>query len=130
NHIGFNLQVIINKLGSIGVVGQNAAHPGGGEKHIIGALLLEKIKYSSLIAQVQLGRTTQHKMLVASFLQPAQYSATYHAPVTGYVNFIRKTHEIFVESTKDEALKNSGYHFPPFPGSCLPADNAAASPAD
>ena len=52
NDIGFYHQIVVDKLGGEGIVGQYAAHFGGGEKDIFGFFLLEKVLHFILPTQV------------------------------------------------------------------------------
>lgn len=55
DHIRLDGQVLLDEFRRVAVVGDNPAHLGGGQKHIIRFLGLEKRPYGLLLGQIQLG---------------------------------------------------------------------------
>ena len=52
NGIALNQQVVGQKIGSVRIIGPNAAHFDGGQQHVLWLLLGKKVRHGSLVAQV------------------------------------------------------------------------------
>ena len=50
--IGFDHQVVVNKLRRVGGIGSDSAHPGRSQEDVLGALPAEKVDHRGLIPQV------------------------------------------------------------------------------
>jgi hypothetical protein len=69
DHIGLNLQVVADKVGRIGVVGVNAAHPGRGQKDKLRALLGKKCVHRLRLLQIQIGVGAKEEISETAALQ-------------------------------------------------------------
>lgn len=60
------LEILVDEVGSIGVVGQNASYVGGGEDYCFGLLGIEEFFYGSGIKKVELCVGAPHEVGVAA----------------------------------------------------------------
>ena len=85
--IGLNGQVAVNKIGRIGVVGQDAADLGGSHKHIVRLGIFKKGFGIGLAGQVELGMGAGDKVGIAIGLEFAEDGGTGEASVAGDIDF-------------------------------------------
>ena len=62
NHISLNGEVVAQKLGSISVVGHDAAHFGRRQEYVLRPFRSEERRNRALVGQVQLGTTAQQQI--------------------------------------------------------------------
>eukprot|EP01022_Parablepharisma_sp_SALTPOND_P036279 TRINITY_DN9838_c0_g1_i1.p1 TRINITY_DN9838_c0_g1~~TRINITY_DN9838_c0_g1_i1.p1 ORF type:complete len:1069 (-),score=237.17 TRINITY_DN9838_c0_g1_i1:780-3986(-) len=90
NHVAFDHQVFIDELRRIAVVGQDPAHPGGGEDDPVGLLRRHELRHLALIGEVQLrvgaGDELQLRPCRLPRLEPAQDRAPDHAAMAGHID--------------------------------------------
>ena len=55
DHVGLDDEVVADEVGGVGVVGEDAADPGGGENDVLGPLLLEEAGDRGGVEEVELG---------------------------------------------------------------------------
>ena len=76
NHIILDRQIFPDKLGRIGIVGNDAAHFGGGKEYVRRAFSLKKPPGGSRISQVQIRMATRDDIGVSASRQgPAKRGA-------------------------------------------------------
>ena len=64
-----NLQILIDEVRAIGVIGIDAAHFRSGQKYKFGPLALEKSAHRGLVQQIQFTADTKNQVLEALALQ-------------------------------------------------------------
>ncbi len=95
DHVGLNHQVVVQKLGPVGIVGQDAADLGRRQEHVVRFFFPEKFVDFQLVAQVQGAGRRQRKLRVALSQQPAVDGRTHHAAMAGNVYFVLFLHGKF-----------------------------------
>ena len=105
-HVALNHEVVVEKIGPVGIVGVNAAHFGGRQQHVVRLLVGKKPRHRGLVAQVQLGRSARYQVGVARAAQQPHKSRANHAAVPGNVYFGVLFHEW--ETINNQISKKSG----------------------
>ena len=77
--VHFQDHVVVHEVSRVLVVGQNAAHFRGGQKHIFRLLFLKKCFHQILAAQIQLLAGALYQIVIALALQRPANSASHHA---------------------------------------------------
>ena len=85
--VGLDEQVAHQEIHRVGVVGEDAADPGGGQEHDVRFFLLEESLRRCRVFQVQLGMGARDKIVVALALQLAHDRAARQAAMAGNVDF-------------------------------------------
>ena len=79
--------VVVHKIGERRLVGDDAAHLGGGEEYVFGLLLLEETVHGLLVDEVEFLVGAGDDIVVALTAKLAHDGGAYHAAVAGYVDF-------------------------------------------
>ena len=87
DHIHFQDHVVVHKVRQSVLVGHNAAHLGGCQKHILRLFLRKEFFHLVLTAQVQLFVGAGDNIGVALALQLTHNGAAHHAAMARYINF-------------------------------------------
>gem|GEM_PF-5052186 len=85
-------QVVVNKIGRVGAVGQDPAHPGGGQEDVVRPFPLEEAGRLTLVPQVQLPAGAGNQAGAACFFQAAQDGRADQAPMAGNIDFAGSLH--------------------------------------
>ncbi len=83
--VGLDREVVADELGRVGGVGDDAAHLGGGEEHVLGALGVEEGARRAIVGEVELGMGAQQQVGAAGRAQAANDGAADQAAVAGDV---------------------------------------------
>ena len=79
--------VLVHEVGGGGVVGDNASYLGGGEENVFRFLGGKESLDVGLTGEVELRVRTRYDVMVALAIEFADDGRTYHATVTGDVDF-------------------------------------------
>ena len=88
NQVGLHHQVLVDEVGTVGVVGMNTPHLGCSDEQIVGLFGLQKSLYLGLARQVKLGMRAGDDVLIAVRLEAANNGRTHHATMTSHVNLV------------------------------------------
>ena len=83
NHISLNGEVVAQKLGSISVVGHDAAHFGRRQEYVLRPFRSEERRNRALVGQVQLGTTAQQQIARALPLKTTNQGGPDEAAMAG-----------------------------------------------
>ena len=83
DHVVLDGEVLQQEFGRMVPVCQDPAHLGGGEEHVVGALLPEKIENGFAVQQVELGPAAGDEVRIAAAAQRAQDRRPGQAAVAG-----------------------------------------------
>ena len=86
NHIGLDDQVVANKFRREAVVGDDAAHLGSGQEHVVWLFRLKHLLRGVGVSQVQLGVGACDQVCIAFCPQPPDDGAADQAAVAGDVD--------------------------------------------
>ena len=94
DEVEFNLQVVADELGAIGVIGQDAADLGRGDDDDFGLLSGEEGLHLGLASQIELGEVAGDDFVVAAGLEAAHQGGSDEAGVAGEVDFLFWSHAL------------------------------------
>jgi hypothetical protein len=80
-------EVVVDEVGGVGAVGEDAADAGGGEEDVVGALTVEEAFDVGLALEVELGVGAEEEVVVAERLQAAVDRRAGEALVAGDIYF-------------------------------------------
>ena len=83
DEVGLDLQVLVEEVGALHVVGQDAADLGRSDEDEVRALRVQEIEDGALVEQVELGARARDELGVARRLQRTLDGAAHHAAVAG-----------------------------------------------
>ncbi len=81
------LQVLVDKIGTIDIVGHDAAHKGGGKEYIFRLLLVEEAAYGNSVEQIELFVGLADEVGISFLLKILPDGRTYQPPVACYIYF-------------------------------------------
>jgi hypothetical protein len=84
DHVGLDREVLVDEVGRVAVVGEDAADLGRGEEYRLGLFLREEIAHRARVDQVELGVAAGDEVAVALRLEPAQERRAGQAAVAGH----------------------------------------------
>jgi hypothetical protein len=95
DNVVLDLEVLVDKVGPVGIVGNDPAHVGGSKKYVFGFFFFEKRFYGSTIQQIQFPMGTADEVCIAFFLQVLPDGGTDQPVVAGNVYFAPFIHYLF-----------------------------------
>lgn len=101
--IVLDLEVLVDKLSAVGIVGNDPAHPGSGEYHIFRLLVGEESRHQRLVEQVELPNGTPHQAGVTLPLQLTPNCRANQTQVPGHIDPRIRFHGPFQKITKQPA---------------------------
>ncbi|MPN44139.1 hypothetical protein SDC9_191700 [bioreactor metagenome] len=87
DHVILYLQIAVNEIGPIGIVGHNPPHMCRRQEHILRLLLLEETRHGRSIHQIQLPVRPSHQVGISLLFQVVPDGRPYQTPVAGNINF-------------------------------------------
>ena len=84
-YVLLNLQIVVNKIGSVYAVGHNASYFGGCQNHILGLFCIKKRFHRCPVKQIQFSVGTPHQVGIPFCLQVVPYGRAYQTTVTRYI---------------------------------------------
>ena len=84
-HILLNLQVLINKIGTVKTVRHDAAHMCRCQNDILGLLFIKKLLHSLPVQQIQFFVRTAYQIGISLLLQIIPYSRPHQPVVACYI---------------------------------------------
>ena len=91
--VGLDHQVLVDELGRIGVVGEDAAHLGRGQHHVVHPFPAEELPHRLLVGQIEFPMGAGDDSGAALILQPPDNGRPHHAPVAGDIYFRVRSEE-------------------------------------
>ncbi len=86
DHVLLYLQVAVDEVGPIGVVGHDASHVGCGKKDVLGALLVEEPADGERVQKIQFAVAAAYQLRIPFAPQVVPYGRADESPVAGDVD--------------------------------------------
>src|SRR5690606_31490021 len=95
NHVTFYGKILINKISTISIIGNNASYFGSSKKNIFGLFRFEKIFNSSLISQVKFFGGADKYIGESIFFKSANNGRSHHSTMACHKNFSTLLHSTY-----------------------------------
>ena len=94
DHVLLDLQVLVDEIRTVGVVGHDAPHMGRSEDDVLGALAVEKRFYRTAVQQIQLGMGAAYEVFVPLGAEVVPDGRADQSPVARHIDFRLFFHSI------------------------------------
>ena len=107
DHVILYLQIAIDKIGPVGVVGHDPAHVRRSQKHVLRLHLLKEAGHSHAVHQVQFTVCPSYQVEISLLFQIVPDRRAHQPPVSGYIYFCVFVHTPILPSPNHVSSSSS-----------------------